>query len=274
MVSDYLNNLTRSRILGNSLNVSNLCKNLFQRFGLNYFSYGRFYDDDAFMPLSSNMKWLEHFLTQDYPIAKPADDSFGDKQSFFCLWENGLYNDAVKNAKQHFDITNGITLCFKRDGYSEYFCFASSQKNLNIVGFYLNHLDILEAFSKFFLEKAHKMIEEEAQHKLYIPNDGHLINMNVPKITQKIDFESFDSEELVHSLIKNPYGIRTQFTTNEVGCLTWLRKGLTAKEIGMEMDLSHRTIEDYINSIKHKLNCDRKSQIIRTLDSVQLTYTK
>jgi DNA-binding CsgD family transcriptional regulator len=219
------------------------------------------------------MKWLEHFLTQDYPIAKPSDDSFGDKQSFLCLWENGLYSDAVKNAKQHFDITNGITLCFKRDGYSEYFCFASSRENLNIVGFYLNHLDVLEAFSKFFLEKAHKMIEMETEHKIYIPNDGHLINMDVPVINQKNDFDSFSSEEFVPSLINNPYGIDIQFTKNEIRCLTWLRKGLTAKEMGMEMDLSHRTVEDYINSIKYKLNCDRKSQIIRTLDSIQLFHT-
>lgn len=253
----------------NSLNLSNLCRNLFQRFGLNYFSYGRFYDD-TFVPLSSNIKWLEHFLVQSYPIARPQNDSFGDKQSFSSLWDGNLNNDAVKDAKRYFDISNGITICYKKDGYIEYFCFASSQENTNTIGFYLNHLDILEAFSKYFLNKANLIIEQELKHRIYLPNDYHMININAPKVAMKeANFDSFDSGEFMNMGIKNRYGISIKFTPNEMNCLKYLRKGFTAKEIGQTMGLSYRTIEDYINSIKHKLNCDRKSQIIVTLDNLQ-----
>jgi hypothetical protein len=140
----------KDRIYSNSIKVQEICKNLFNRVNLNYFSYGRIYNDYVIV-VATNCKWIEHFLTINYPFAKPMKNSFTSKITFFSLWENSLYSQVTHIAREYFDITNGITLFFDTEDYYEYFSFASPKSNHNAILFYLNNMDILESFSKYFL---------------------------------------------------------------------------------------------------------------------------
>lgn len=48
----------------------------------------------------------------------------------------------------------------------------------------------------------------------------------------------------------------------EIDCAKLLLSGLTSKEIGSHLNLSYRTIEDYISSLKRKFNARNKSDLI------------
>lgn len=48
-------------------------------------------------------------------------------------------------------------------------------------------------------------------------------------------------------------------------CLLFLKKGYTAKMIGRELKLSHRTIESYIEHLKQKFCVDSKSELIQKI---------
>jgi DNA-binding CsgD family transcriptional regulator len=48
----------------------------------------------------------------------------------------------------------------------------------------------------------------------------------------------------------------------ELDCAKLLLSGLTSKEIGSHLNLSYRTIEDYISSLKRKFNARNKSDLI------------
>lgn len=60
---------------------------------------------------------------------------------------------------------------------------------------------------------------------------------------------------------------------NSHRCLTWREQqvfhltvlGLSARQIGLELDLSNRTIEDYIGRLKMKLAVETKQELIQTL---------
>ena len=56
----------------------------------------------------------------------------------------------------------------------------------------------------------------------------------------------------------NPYNL----SNRQIECLFFLLRGKSNKEIGSILGLSARTVEDYINEIKLKLNCLTKSQTI------------
>ena len=53
----------------------------------------------------------------------------------------------------------------------------------------------------------------------------------------------------------------TYLTKREVCILKYVLLGRTAKLIGKKLNISHRTVESYMESIKHKLMCDSKSDI-------------
>jgi DNA-binding CsgD family transcriptional regulator len=46
-------------------------------------------------------------------------------------------------------------------------------------------------------------------------------------------------------------------TLREVQCLVLYLDGLSAKEIGKILNISHRTVETYFEKIRHKLDCNR-----------------
>lgn len=51
-------------------------------------------------------------------------------------------------------------------------------------------------------------------------------------------------------------------TKRQLDCLFYLVKGMTAKQIAKKLDLSHRTIEHYIDAIKIKLKCENRRDLI------------
>ncbi len=52
-------------------------------------------------------------------------------------------------------------------------------------------------------------------------------------------------------------------TRIQADCLYYLTKGMTYKQIGETMGLSWRTVSHYIDAIKFKLHCEKKSDLIQ-----------
>lgn len=55
-----------------------------------------------------------------------------------------------------------------------------------------------------------------------------------------------------------------KLSKQQLKCLKLLLRGNTYHRISQELSLSPRTVESYINEIKVKMNCHKKSQIIET----------
>lgn len=51
-------------------------------------------------------------------------------------------------------------------------------------------------------------------------------------------------------------------TKRQIDVLVCLASGMSAKQIANELEISHRTVEHYIESLKIKLNCDNKAKLI------------
>lgn len=55
---------------------------------------------------------------------------------------------------------------------------------------------------------------------------------------------------------------KTVFTPRQMDCLFYLLRGQSAKAIAKHLNLSPRTVEAHIESMKSRANCDSKSQLI------------
>ncbi|WP_133130566.1 shikimate kinase [Legionella yabuuchiae] len=67
-------------------------------------------------------------------------------------------------------------------------------------------------------------------------------------------------KDLVFFKFKNDTFVR--ISEQQAICLKYLSKGLSAKEIAREMDISYRTVEVYIAQLKEKLECDSSKDLI------------
>ncbi len=59
-------------------------------------------------------------------------------------------------------------------------------------------------------------------------------------------------------------------TVRELDCIDWTLMDKTAKEIANILNISARTIEDYLNNIRHKLNCQTKLELIKKVKSMDI----
>lgn len=82
-----------------------------------------------------------------------------------------------------------------------------------------------------------------------------LVQETIPFVTP----ESIAKVNLPQAPIKN---INNQLTAKQIDCLYYLVKGMTIKQIGQQLNLSPRTVEDHLNSAKNKLYCNNRAELI------------
>lgn len=65
-----------------------------------------------------------------------------------------------------------------------------------------------------------------------------------------------------YSFVLSPPNFAEILTDREQECLFFLIRGKTAKDIGSILDLSYRTVEHYIESLKYKFSCSTKAELV------------
>lgn len=69
------------------------------------------------------------------------------------------------------------------------------------------------------------------------------------------------ADELISLAYSASPGVAKNISTREVEILMYLCRGMTMKEIAIELDISRRTVEAHLNNIKSKLKCYTRSEM-------------
>lgn len=64
----------------------------------------------------------------------------------------------------------------------------------------------------------------------------------------------------------------TPISPREIECISYILRGKTSKQIAKVLELSHRTVEFYVNRLKTKLHCRSKSELIERILSGKLIH--
>lgn len=86
-----------------------------------------------------------------------------------------------------------------------------------------------------------------------ILKDSYLLYSNYVK-------QDVKKNQVIYYLNSEYQGI--ELSTRQAQCLFYLLRGKTAKEIAKLLHLSSRTVEDYLSTIKSKMDCTNKAQLI------------
>lgn len=157
------------------------------------------------------------------------------------MWDSYYYQAAIHDAKVNFNHDHGITIINKQDHYIEYVDIAAPKNHREMTSFYLNNFDQIENFITDFITKSANLIV--------------MANKRLVKLPEVLCLPT-DSQN--QASIKN-----YKISNREKQCLEFYLAGNTAKETAEILQLSHRTIEDYFNKIKKKLNCINKRELLK-----------
>jgi DNA-binding CsgD family transcriptional regulator len=256
----------KQKALSAAAQVTEICAPLFDTTIIKYFDYEIFYDNGETLLLGSNaqenmyecyfgydlystkeellafintgMKFA--FLSELLPLPSGAAANDQKKYSY------NIYTAKNNNIYHRLYLVTRETEAFKLVG------FGVTQDLPLVFEFFMNSLKKLEQFVNYFEEQAADLINEHNKaNRIILPN--YLTKANniiVP------------GDKLFNSHLDN-------LTPRELECLSLAIAGYSAKEIGMKLNISYRTVERHIYNAKNILGSLSKDTI-RTL----LTHKK
>ncbi|MCK4608138.1 MAG: helix-turn-helix transcriptional regulator [Gammaproteobacteria bacterium] len=270
------------------VDINEICQPLFQHTDINFFLYGRIYNDDSAFCLSNNVSVIEDNLSslKDKTFSWNSVDTLAQENSSHInryanqsVWmvKNTLTNKLMNHYNNLLQIGNGIEIAEKFTDYYEIVWF-DSYINKDLIGFYFSNLEILEHFILYFREKASKIIKEAEQHKISPNRDQEYQSF----IQQNANIQHVDGTEILTlsnkiQLKRYPISIydkTTNLSSKEFNCLYYLARGYSQKEIGRTCGISDRTVESHLDKIKGKLNIYNKKKLIELFYASRLARLK
>ena len=151
----------------------------------------------------------------------------------------------------HFNMWNSLAICEREDDKAYCYYFIGSTQE-NAADFYLNNLELFNYYASIIRGRV----------------DVFQKYLNPDKMTMQDLDRIFKPKP---RSIDIPYkGRIVHLTRREIECIVLLSRGLCVKEIACKLELSARTVEDYIRSAKTKIGRDTRSGVTEFVNVVKL----
>lgn len=249
-------NLSKHYALTSSDSVKGICDPLLSSIGITYFNYIKIYHNDCSRELlTNNPEWIDHFYTNALYNTVAAIDVEHILPKGYVLWSEFDAKEPIYlRGREYFNIDNGITFVVKRKEATLLYIFASNRENHAINNFYAANIDLLQRFIHYFTEQGQKLIKDAAENRIYLPRPQVI---NTERVNNIMLSESVRDTFLRQSAVSKYYLINEAddlyLTSKQAQYASLFIKGLSAKEIARQMNVSFRTVEGHIFDIKQKV---------------------
>jgi len=246
-----------------------ICKPL-EQYGINYFNYARLYYSGSAYSLVTNWESLSNHCSKEYSLSPPIPKELYGKSFHYLPYDhnaNFIKTPVLLDYSYKYNLWFPIYFVESHKEYVDIFMYATVADNAKIINFYLNNIEILEKFKYYFKDKARQLIRKSNNNRIIVPE--HMYSSFKPlKNTNSYEFKNnhFETKRFIL-----PSGNKeVSITKREIEVIKFMAMGCSIKEIAKSMLISPRTIEDYLNNIKHKLGVQKKSEIIRYISKFNL----
>ncbi len=233
-------------------------------FGIPHFHYFFVSQEGHWACLSSHPAWLEHYFHNELFLHSPfiKDPKFIPEGVFFTKSIRDPHYLKTKKHAKTFGMKESMILTSKKDGKLHGFSFGlnTNDKNYNL---FVNELPLLKRFCFEFQQSAEKTLQELASDPIdmsVLVGDSFYKKQEGEFILGKENRGIF----LDQLKVKAPALLK-----REKECLLLYLSGETAKSIADTLELSHRTVESYLEATKYKLNCHQKTDLLKKAQELQ-----
>lgn len=254
----------------NAHKINTLCSPLKQHFGISAFGYLRAFDNGSYILISNNDAFLEAVAGQDCCF---RSNYFAMQADLFCkyepcvdIWPDEVDDEAI-NLYRTRGLHNGMTIAKEIDGSIEACWFSDNQEHSAMKDFYRKHSSVLDDFINHFRNLSGTLTDPNGPAKLGIspyltrtyPDIGKIFKTSTPWERDIQEF-SYSMNSLVSTEI---YEIAKRYSLSprELQCLSYVVSGYTVKEIARILNISPRTVETYLSSVRLKTECHGRREL-------------
>lgn len=227
--------------------------------GVNHFWYYSISNVGDYSYFGSHVDWSEFCFEQNLlvPFAclrHPSNVSLG--LSLMKSESDSEFQHVLKLAWERFQINFNINIVMRNPEGIEGFGFGSRFNDAKSDERLINQLPLLKMFFKSFRDKNGKVFSLLEENKIDLSSEFGSVFYEKPKhLCYTASREEF--------LNKIGYGNLLSLSSREKDVLRYVAEGYPASFIAKQLNLSTRTVENYIAILKDKLLCDSKVKLIQ-----------
>lgn len=241
---------------------------LYDHFGVNHFWYYRISFSGDYSYLSTNADWSEycfaHSLVDHFPCLRHPNVLGSGISLMRAHPSDTKYKEVQRIAWDKFRINFNLNLFEKSAEGIEAFGFGTRFDDPGADERLLNEASLLRYFIKTFRKKHEKLFHLVVENPVNLSSYMGQVFYERPKeIFLPLDRERFLSRLGCQSILS--------LTPREKDILKLLTNGFPASYIKEELHLGIRTVENYIATIKCKLDCSSKAELIKKAQEIALT---
>jgi DNA-binding CsgD family transcriptional regulator len=276
-------NINQHPVLLHASDIKEICRPLI-KLNISYFSHVNIDQSGQFSAVSNHPEFHKHYLEQGYYHADIHLSEISMSTNY-VIWDALECSGTSEQMNQEADelgIRHSFTIIDKNSTGHNFYHYSTHIKEASFNQTYLSNLDLLKMFITHFNEsmsQSKKLIKAyqfkfsiEQNMAEYAVNNG--VN-NSGLLEQRADFmreislPKMESKTERKRLLKNHSLVIHKETHQAVAlyrqqmkCLTLLMQGHTAREIANQLNLSHRTINHYLEDLRGKLGCRSSKELI------------
>jgi DNA-binding CsgD family transcriptional regulator len=268
-MNKFTPSFVKDRIYTTSAIAKEIASPLFKRYGLNFFMCVRFFKDKSTYVVMTNPLWGDVALRNKILLNPPLLPKSFKTLSFFSLWQNAVPH-WIEHEMNQCGVYQPISYFHITERFCDFYTFGMDRKNKLGINAYLNELDALKSFCSSFNKEAKKIIQVAEDYKFIPPYPSIPLNETFLK---KVMYQAKDSADIFSLKRIASLKFNKKLSKQELNCLEIISYGKTAKECARILELSPKTVENYIYNMKTKLAVHRKSQLIEFYHSIK-TFRK
>jgi DNA-binding CsgD family transcriptional regulator len=249
------------------LAMAELTRELQSLYGITHFTYARMSETEVSV-LSNRPETVTYYFKNELPLL-PSVHPKGDYHktlgsSFWNIINNNdsAYSQVMRDYNEKFCLGN-LAGFYKSDHkFIEMFGFGSKVSSYEACNLYVNYRYELEQFSLQFLDRSAALLLDVYRNSTKLPQSMVPGFKNFSSLDQVSN--SLTRSALIRKVDLNAFNWRI-FSKRELDCIEHLCFGATAKETAISLGLSQRTVGHYLENIKSKLGCNKKSDILKII---------
>lgn len=253
--------------------ISDLISPLARIFGVNAHAYYRI-DAQGFLTYLSNLPEIaEYYFANQLYVGNPFLKHPSLVQPGFVLAQvvnNPNFQDGQSFVEQKHQLNSHLLVFEKQGDVLHAHGFATTHQNVDLTQMYLNNLDRLKLFCRYFREETANI--QRSVDDIQV-DFGGLIGARFYE-NEPLDNEPFNkrADENFFSWMNKAHGgleLVKPLSERELECLALLLEGHSSGAIGKQLAISARTVEHHIENIKNKLSCSTKGELFTFVSTLK-----
>ncbi len=255
--------------------------NSYSEAGLNFFAADqlcltRYNNDGSFWMLNTDPKLMKFYFDNNGLKTDPWIKYPKLTRPTFDMWHSNVINttdDCVLNAYfDKFNINSGISYFFAKDNGAYSMSFGLKTYSQNAVNKIINNIEMLTIFINHLEtsmpKEFNRLNNADFNIAKYI-GTAYFENLpltNTDCVGNKIAF-LIDAGTLKHDEL---WMLDIELTNKEIAFLTYYEQGITLFEIGEKLAVAESTVWAYVGTMKKKLRCSHKNDLMHKIKLLQL----